>query len=326
MKWKIKNIEINNQVGLAPMAGISNPPYIKICEKMSVGWVVSELISSEAIVRNNKKTFEMLNGYENITVPFGIQIFGSDAKTMGKASKIICDYLPNVSFIDINMGCPVPKVAIKNNAGSALLKEPKKVFEIVKCVVESVNVPVTVKIRSGWDEEHINAVEIAKICESANASAICIHARTRKQAYSGMANWDIIKDVVNEVNIPVIGNGDILTCYDAKRMLEETKCSAVMVARGAIGNPWLIKECIDYIDYNIIPKEVSIKEKLDMMRYHINEYTKNESFNIIEIRPILMYYLKGLPNTKNIKLEICKTNTIKGLINIIDNYEKEIME
>ena len=180
MKWKIGNIEIKNKVVLAPMAGISNPSYMKICEEMGVGYAVTELICSEAIIRDNKKTFDMLKGIENISIPVAIQIFGSNPETMAKAAKIITDLYKNV-IIDINMGCPVPKVAIRSEAGSSLLKNPDKIKGIVEAVVNAVNVPVTVKIRSGWDEKSINAVEVAKIIEKAGASAIAVHARTRSQ-------------------------------------------------------------------------------------------------------------------------------------------------
>ncbi len=245
MKWNIGNVEIKNQIVLAPMAGISNPPFMKICEEMGVGYAVTELISSEAIVRNNKKTLEMLNGIDELKIPVAVQIFGSNSETMAEAAKIITDLHP-IKIIDINMGCPVPKVAVKANAGSALLKDPKKVYDIVKSVVEKVDVPVTVKIRSGWDEEHINATEIAKICESAGASAIAVHARTRSKGYSGTADWNIIKAVKDAVNIPVIGNGDVKSVEDYNEMLKTTNCDAVMIGRGLLGNPWIIKEIHDY--------------------------------------------------------------------------------
>ena len=183
----------------------------------------------------------MLNGIDKLTMPVGVQLFGANADTLANAAKKIVELYP-VSFIDINMGCPVPKVAVSAGAGSSLLKSPEKVREIVQKVVSSVSVPVTVKIRSGWDSNSINAVEIAKICESAGASAIAVHPRTRSQGYSGLSDWNIIKDVKENVSIPVIGNGDILSCYDAKRMLEETNCDAVMIGRAALGNPWIIKE------------------------------------------------------------------------------------
>ena len=264
MRWKIGDIEIKNQVVLAPMAGISDPAYIKICEDMGVGLAFTELISAEAIVRNNQKTFDMLKGINELSVPTGIQLFGSSASTMAKAAKVLTD-LYEVKLIDINMGCPVPKVALRSGAGSALLKDPDKVYDIVKKVVDSVDVPVTVKIRSGWDEQTINAIQIAKKIELAGASAITVHARTRSQGYSGLANWDIIRAVKDVVSIPVIGNGDIRSCYDAKRMIDETGCDAIMIGRGLLGNPWLIKECVDYLENAILPKKIDVLTRIDMI-------------------------------------------------------------
>ena len=211
MKWNIGNIEIKNGIVLAPMAGISNPTFISIAQELGVGLAFTELISSEAIIRNNAKTLEMLKGLDEITIPVGVQLFGSNPDTMAEAAKIITELYPNV-FIDINMGCPVPKIAIKSGGGSALLKNPELIREIVTKVVAAVDVPVTVKIRSGWDSEHINAVEVAKIIEESGAKALSIHARTRAQGYSGKADWNIIKEVVKNVSIPVIGNGDVQTC------------------------------------------------------------------------------------------------------------------
>ena len=326
MKWKIGNIEIKNQMVLAPMAGISNPSYMKICEEMGVGYAITELLSAEAIVRENKKTLEMLNGIDKLNIPVAIQIFGSDAATMAKAAQIITSLHPKV-LIDINMGCPVPKIALRSQAGSALLKNPKKVGEIVKAVVDAVNVPVTVKIRSGWDSNSINAVEIAKICEENGASAITVHGRTRAQGYFGKADWGIIKQVVDAVDIPVIGNGDVVSCYDAKRMLDETGCSAVMIGRGLLGNPWLIKECVEYLTTGVSPKSVSFNEKIDMMEYHLNELCKDKSEGqaVLEMRSHLLNYLKGLPENKEIKNEICKCKSRIEIINCLEDYRKKLI-
>lgn len=325
MKWKIGNIEIKNQIVLAPMAGISNPSYMKICEEMGVGYAVTELISAEAIARNNKKTLEMLNGIDTLNIPVAVQIFGSNPETMAKASRILVD-LHQIRLIDINMGCPVPKVALKAQAGSALLKNPDKIYEIVKAVVEAVNIPITVKIRSGWDESNINAVEVAKVCEHAGASAITIHGRTRAQGYSGHADWNIIKKVKEAVTIPVIGNGDILSCYDAKKMLTETNCDAVMIGRGCLGNPWLIKECVDYLEKGIHPEEVSNQEKINMMKLHYKylKEDKNEKVALLEIRSNILYYLKNMPKSKEIKMQICQTKTEEELLKVLNNYEKEL--
>lgn len=326
MKFNIGNVEIKNQVVLAPMAGITSTTFRSICKKMGAGLVVGEMVSDKALIYDSKKTFDLLKMNE-LERPISQQLFGGDPESMGKAAKIIEDYM-HPDIIDINMGCPVPKVAIKNNAGSNLLKDPNRAYEVVKSVVESVSVPVTVKIRSGWDEKNINAVEIAKLCEKAGASAITVHARTRRQGYTGNADWNIIKEVVKSVNIPVIGNGDIKSCYDAKRMLDETGCTAVMIGRGSLGNPWLIKECVEYLENETIPEEVSIKEKIDMIKYNIKELMKEkgEFVGALELRTQIMYYLKGLPNTKELKLNICKCNKEEELIKALDDYEKSIME
>ena len=324
MKWYIKDIEIKNQVVMAPMAGVSNPTYMSICETMGVGFAITELISSEAIVRANKKTFEMLDGIDKLNIPVAIQIFGSNPKTMAKSAKILVDKY-KVKIIDINMGCPVLKVAIKNGAGSALMKNPEKVREIVSGVVSAVDVPVTVKIRSGWDKDSINAVEIAKIVEEAGASAISVHARTRTQGYSGNADWSIIKDVVESVNIPVIGNGDIRSPYDAKKMLDETGCTAIMIGRALIGNPWIIKDTVNYLDKKIEPINISVNEKIDMMENHLNLLIKNkgEKQAVLEIRSHLLSYLNGMPNNKEIKNIICTLKNSNDIIEVLEKYRKE---
>jgi len=235
MKWKIGNITIKNQVVLAPMAGVSNPSYMKICEEMGLGYAITELISSEAIVRNNKKTFEMLNGIEELKIPVAVQLFGGNPKVMAEAAKIIVEKY-NIKIIDINMGCPVPKVAVRSQAGSGLLKDLDRIYEIVSTVSSSVDAFVTVKIRSGWDSNNINAIEVAKIIEKAGANAITVHPRTKSQGYSGTADWNIIKEVKQNVTIPVIGNGDIKSPELAKKMLEETGCDAIMIGRALLGN------------------------------------------------------------------------------------------
>ena len=323
--WKIGNKEIKNKVVLAPMAGISNPTFIKICEDMNLGFAITELISAEAILRENKKTIEMLNGIENISIPVAIQLFGSEPKTIARAAKLITDLYQNV-LIDINMGCPVPKVAVKNQAGSALLKNPEKVGEIIKAVVEAVKVPVTVKIRSGWDANSINAAQIAKIAEANGASAITIHARTRAQGYSGKADWSIIKDVVDAVNIPVIGNGDVVSCFDAKKMLDETGCSAVMIGRGLLGNPWLVRECVLYLESGKLPNPIDYNEKIDMMEYHLKKLCedKSEKQAVLEIRNHLLNYLKGLPENKEVKNKVCRCQSENEIINVLEMYRNEL--
>lgn len=323
--FKIGNVEIKNRVVLAPMAGISNSAYRTIIKDMGAGLIVAEMVSDKAIMYNSKKTIDMLymTDYER---PISQQIFGSDKESFIIAAKYIEKHM-KPDIIDINMGCPVPKVAIGAQAGSALLKNPEKIKDIVEGVVNSVSVPVTVKIRSGWDSDSINAVEVAKIIESAGASAITVHPRTRKQGYSGKADWNIIKEVKKAVNIPVIGNGDINSCYDAKRMIDFTNCDAVMIGRGALGNPWLIKQCVEYLDSGKLPSEVTLIEKIDMIKRHLELLllTKPYKIAMLEIRSHAAWYLKGLPNAKELKESIFKTKTKEELNNLLNNYIKSMI-
>lgn len=323
--FKIKNIEIKNPIIVAPMAGITNTSYRKICKDMGAALVVAEMVSDKALVYGSQKTYDLLK-MDDKERPISQQIFGSDKESFVSAAKIVYEKM-HPDIIDINMGCPVPKVALRAQAGSALLKSPEKIKEIIKSVVAAVPVPVTVKIRSGWDENSINAITVAKTCEEAGASAIAIHARTRSQGYSGKADWNIIKEVVENVNIPVIGNGDVKTCYDAKRMLEETGCNGVMIGRGILGNPWLIKECVDYLEDDIVPRIISLEEKIEMMKLHTNMLyqDKSEREATLELRSILMYYLKGLPNTHDAKLKLCKSNSQEEYLNIIDEYYQSVL-
>lgn len=321
--FKIGNIEMKNNVVLAPMAGICNHAYRTIIKEMGAGLIYAEMVSDKAISYGSKKTIDMLYMTDSER-PIAQQIFGSDKKSFVTAAKYIEENM-HPDIIDINMGCPVPKVALKSQAGSALLKNPEKVYEIVSAVVKAVNVPVTVKIRSGWDFNSINAVEIAKIVEKAGASAITVHPRTRSQGYSGKANWEIIKEVKENVNIPVIGNGDIKSCFDAKEMLDSTGCDAIMIGRGVLGNPWLIKECIDYLEHGILPKEVSNEEKLKMILHHLDllSSSKNSKVALLEMRSHAAWYLKGIPNTSKLKEDIFKTKTIEEFKELISSFLKE---
>ena len=244
MKWKIGNVEIENQLVLAPMAGITNEAFRSICKEMGAGLVVCEMISDKALSFHNAKTIKMTGVSQN-EHPLSMQIFGADKETLVYAAKWIYENT-DADIIDINMGCPVNKVAKRAGAGSSLLRDPNKVYEITKAVVEATPLPVTVKIRIGWDENNINAVENAKMIEKAGACAIAVHGRTRAQMYSGHANLDVIKDVVEAVNIPVVGNGDIVDGPSALHMLEYTGCKAIMIGRGALGNPWILKEINAY--------------------------------------------------------------------------------
>lgn len=321
---KIGNVEINGKIVLAPMAGITNKTFRMICKKFDCALVVGEMVSDKAIIYENEKTKKLLEMDEKER-PISQQIFGSDKESFCIAAKKVYEYM-HPDIIDINMGCPVPKIAIKSQAGSALLKNPEKIFEIVKAVKESVPCPVTVKIRSGWDENSINCVQVAKICEKAGADAITLHARTRSQGYSGHSDWSLIKKVKESVSIPVIGNGDVITCYDAKKMLLETGCDLVMIGRGLLGNPWLVKECNEYLEKGIIPKTVSYEEKINMMKNHltglVNE--KGEKNAVLEIRTHFLYYLKGMPNSGEIKNMICKEISYANIIKILDDYLKSL--
>ena len=320
MKWKIGNVEIKNQVVLAPMAGISNTAYRQIIKEMGAGLIFAEMVSDKALVYGSEKTFDLLK-MSDMERPIVQQIFGSDVDSFVKAAKLVEDKM-HPDIIDINMGCPVPKVAIKSQAGSALLKNPAKIKEIVSAVVKAVSVPVTVKIRSGWDQNSVNAVEVAKVIEEAGASAITVHGRTRAQGYSGNADWNIIKQVKETVSIPVIGNGDVTSAEKAKEMLDFTGCDAVMIGRGVLGNPWLINECVSYLESGFIPPKPSAREKIEMLKRHYQLLvdSTSEKQAILEIRTHALWYIKGMPKSAYIKNEICKTKNSEDLFKILNDY------
>lgn len=324
MQFKIRDLVINNQVCLAPMAGISNSAYRRIIKEMGCGLVFAEMVSDKAIVYENEKTRKMLYVTDDER-PIAQQIFGSDKESFVEAAKIIyTEMRPDI--IDINMGCPVPKVALRAQAGSALLKDPEKIYDIVSAVVRAVPCPVTVKIRSGWDANNINAVEVAQTCERAGASAITVHARTRAQGYSGLADWKIIKNVKDSVSIPVIGNGDIKKASDAKRMIEETGCDAVMIGRGVLGNPWLIKETVQLLDGNSIDLHISYKDKIEMALKHLGYLSelKTDKQAVLEMRGHIAWYLKGMPRGNEIKELVYKINSVNDLKKLLFEYIKEL--
>ena len=320
MKWKIGNVNIDNQIVLAPMAGICDFAFRNIIKSMGCGLIGTEMVSSKAIMYHNNKAKEMLF-MDDCERPISQQIFGSDIKSLEIASEYIEDNM-KPDIIDINMGCPVPKVTARAQAGSFLLKYPDKVYDIVSSVVDVVSTPVTVKIRSGWDYNSINAVEISGIIEDAGASGIIVHPRTRSQRYSGFADWSIIKDVKDSVSIPVVGNGDIKSCYDAERMLDETFCDGVMIGRGVFGNPWLIKECVDYLENNIVPTEVSVKEKVDMLKIHSELLIKDkgEDVAMFKIRRHAAYYVRTLPKNSYLKKKVFQVKTKNELFDLLDDY------
>ena len=320
MKWKIGNVEIKNQVVLAPMAGICDSAYRRIIKSMGCGLIETEMVSDKAIMYENTRTQEMLymTDYER---PISQQIFGAEVKSFKIAAEYICKNM-KPDIIDINMGCPVPKVAVRSQAGSALLKDPPKIGEIVEAVVESADVPVTAKIRSGWDSNSINAIEVAGIIEDAGASAITVHPRTREQRYGESADWSMIKKVKETLSIPVIGNGDIWSCYDAQRMIDETGCDAIMIGRGVLGNPWLIKQCIDYLDEGIEPQEITLDEKIEMIKRHAEllSQIRPEKVAMHKMRTHTAYYLKGQWRSAEIKPRIFKMNTKEELFDLLAEY------
>lgn len=318
--WKIKNVEINGKIVVAPMAGISNMTFRRICKSMGASLVVAEMVSDKAITYGNEKTFELLRMNDDER-PISQQIFGSDVKSFVEAAKIVEEKM-KPDIIDINMGCPVPKVAVKNQAGSALLKNPEKVGEIIKAVVGAVNVPVTVKIRSGWDQSSINAVEIAKIAEECGISALAIHGRTREQFYSGKADWDIIAEIKQAINIPVIGNGDVFEVEDAVNMLEKTKCDAIMIGRGAQGNPWIFNRINHYMKTGEILPEPTLEEKITTAIRHMNLAVAEHGDYVAvrEMRKHIGWYLKGLKNSAKYRDQINKITDYKEVIAMLEEY------
>ena len=289
-KLKIGNVELNNNVILAPMAGITDLAFRKICKDCGAGLVETEMVSAKAIYYNDEKTLKMINT-DGEKRPISIQIFGNEPEIMAEAAKFLQD---KADIIDINMGCPAPKV-VKNGDGSKLLLNLDLVYEIVKRVVEVSKVPVTVKIRKGWDEENIVAVEAAKAIEKAGASAITVHGRTRSQFYTGTADWDIIKKVKEAVNIPVIGNGDIVNGETAKKVFETTGVDGIMIGRACLGNPWVFNEVISYLngDTYVVPTK---QEVLDTIIKHYDMLTneKGEYTAVREMRKHIAWYIKGM--------------------------------
>ena len=308
MKWKIRDIEIPNQLVLAPMAGVTNEAFRIICKEMNAGLVMAEMVSDKAIGFKNEKTLKMTRVNE-IEHPISMQIFGGDIESLVNGA-IFIDKNSDADIIDINMGCPVNKVAKKSGAGASLLTDPNRVYEIVKAVVDAVSKPVTVKIRIGWDFEHINCVENAKMIERAGASAITVHGRTRSQFYSGKADWSYIKAVKDAVSIPVIGNGDIIDYKTAKEMLDYTGCDAIAIARGALGNPFIFREIYAYLNNGIILEKPSNQEIYDTIMHHHNLLLdlKGEHLAMLEMRSHVSWYIKGRSGSAKIK-DLCNKQT-----------------
>ncbi len=320
MSFKIGNLVINNKIILAPMAGVSNSPFRILSRQYGAGLVFAEMVSDKGLIYQNEKTKRLLfmTDYEK---PMAQQIFGSDLKTMVEAALYI-DKNSNCDIIDINMGCPVPKVAIKAQAGASLMKNPNLIYDIVSEIVKHVTKPVSVKIRSGWDHSSVNAVEVAKRIEAAGAQAITVHARTRSQGYGGLADLDVIKAVKEAVKIPVIGNGDVIDGPSAKRMLEYTGCDAVMIGRGALGNPWIFREIDQYLKDGTILERPSHDEIKEMMIRHMESLVelKGEHTAILEMRSHGPWYLKGIDHASTLRKQLSQAKTKEEFIQFIEQF------
>ena len=317
---RFRDFELDNEVFLAPMAGVTDLPFRLICKEHGCGLLYTEMINAKALCFDDEKTKKMLN-INDEEFPVAVQIFGSECEYMARAAEILNDY-PN-EILDINMGCPAPKV-VKNGDGSALMKNPELARKVLEAVVGKSKKPVSLKIRKGWDEDNINALEIAKIAEDCGISAITIHGRTREQYYSGKADWDIIKAVKEELKIPVIGNGDVASVEDAIKIRQHTKCDAIMIGRGAQGNPWIFERINHYIKTGEILPEPTKEEKIDVAIKHIELAVKEdgEYVAVREMRKHIGWYLKGMKHSAKFRDEINRMESVEEVIKTLLQYNK----
>ncbi len=313
---KIGNVEISSAALLAPLAGITDKAFRQVCRSFGAGYCETEMVSAKALSFSDKKSFELMDIADD-EHPCGIQLFGSEPDIIASSAKLAVN--AGADIIDINMGCPAPKIA-NNGSGSALMKKPRLCGEIVYAVKNSVDIPVTVKIRKGFDDEHINAVEVASVCADNGADAVIVHGRTRQQYYSGACDLDIIKAVKNAVSVPVIGNGDIRDVRSAEKMISYTGCDAVMVARAALGNPWIFRTLSDYFDKGIITPPPSAEDKLRIMREHIELVCsyKGEHMGMLQSRKQLAWYFKGFKGAASFRNEAGRVSTLSDMYELID--------
>ena len=310
MNVHIGSVTLKNPVVAAPMAGVTDRAFRILAQKAGCALVYTEMINAQALVHNNAKTWQLVNSVDE-KWPVSVQIFGNNPQVMAKAAKVVAKR--GAAIIDINMGCPTPKI-VKNGEGATLMKKPSLAAEIVRAVVLAVDLPVTVKIRKGWDEETVNAVEVARAVEKSGASGIAVHGRTREQFYGGYADWGIIKDVKKAVSIPVIGNGDIRTPQGAKKMLDDTGCDAVMIGRAAMGNPWIFSQALDYLQTGTFSPDPDVTEKLAMAQYHLELMIEEKGESALwEIRKHASWYVKVISGAARFREQVNKAKSLSEL-------------